>query len=296
MAVYRPDPNLLRRQLRSIIDQSLTEWRCIVGLDGPDEAAVTLIDAEIGKDSRFEVVVFPENVGVYLNFERLLRRVDHSAAWFALADQDDYWHPLKLERLVSTLENAGASGASCQGRIVTETGIVLGQTARRSKPLTSLLIVNEVTGCLSIFRPEVLDLALPFPPNSALAIHDHWLGVCAVTLHGFCFSDNVLHDYVQHPGNTIGEQRKLKLHKALLKLLLGRVSWARVTSEPWEWRVTMAQTLLSRAAAPDTQALQAIARGSLTPKLAMLMARQVLSRHVAAPVAAALSFAAAARR
>ena len=39
----------------------------------------------------------------------------------------------------------------------------------------SLLLANSVTGAASMFRRELLDDALPFPPRSPRAFHDHWL-------------------------------------------------------------------------------------------------------------------------
>lgn len=295
LAVYQPNPALLRRQLRSIISQSFQDWHCIVGLDGPDEIALSLTREAIGSDARFEVVQFAQNVGIYFHFERLLSRMPPDTPWIALADQDDYWHESKLEALIGDLDAEGVSGASCQARITTESGCELGRTARRAKALIPLLMVNEVTGCLTIFRSDVLRLALPFPATSPLAIHDHWLGVCAMALQGLHYSDAVLHDYVQHSGNAIGEQKQLSIRDAITKVILGRVSWARITSEPWEWRVTMARALNARITLRESSDLEAIAHGRLTKRLLRLMLRQAMSGQIPAHIATALSFAAAQR-
>ncbi|MGO4360848.1 glycosyltransferase [Terrabacter sp. RAF57] len=295
LAVYRPDPSLLKRQLQSISDQSLGEWRCIIGIDGPDPAATSLVRGAIGDDSRFEVVEYPDNLGIYLHFERLLALISPGAPWFALADQDDYWHVSKLDALVATLDREGTSGASCQARLTTPRGIELGQTSRRAKELIPLLLVNEVTGCLSIFRTEVLEIAMPFPTPSNLAIHDHWLGVCAMSLSGFHVTDTILHDYVQHSGNAIGEKGIKSLNRALIDLLQGRESWKTITSDPWEWRVAMARTLKCRTSLGESKGLDSIARGKFTGHLLALMTAQSASGQVPIRVATALSIAAACR-
>src|SRR3954454_25386717 len=95
MAVYRPNPALLARQISSLRDQTVRDWRCLVGVDGADSETVTLLKELIGGDGRFAVVEYPDNGGVYRHFNRLLEAVPADAAWVALADQDDYWYPNK---------------------------------------------------------------------------------------------------------------------------------------------------------------------------------------------------------
>ena len=92
MAVYRPDPVLLERQIESLRIQTVADWRCMIGIDGADSETHHLLKDLTGDDARFEVSEYADNVGVYRHFERLLREVDGDAAWVALADQDDYWY------------------------------------------------------------------------------------------------------------------------------------------------------------------------------------------------------------
>ena len=42
--------------------------------------------------------------------------------------------------------------------------------------IASVLMANSVTGAASLFRRELLDHALPFPPGQFHHFHDHWLG------------------------------------------------------------------------------------------------------------------------
>ena len=62
----------------------------------------------------------------------------------------------------------------------------------------SLLLANSVTGAASLFRRELLDDALPFPPASRRAFHDHWLAVVAMARGEIAYVDEPLYDYVQH--------------------------------------------------------------------------------------------------
>lgn len=290
LGVYRPNPDLLRRQLDSIRAQTLRNWSCIIGLDGSDPDTSALLREIVGSDSRFEILEFAHNVGIYRNFERLLSMVGDDAPWIALSDQDDFWHARKLETLLRSLGTERVFGASCQARVVTDAGRELGCTARHHKPLVSLLLLNEVTGCLSIFKSEVLSLALPFPPASCSARHDQWLGVCAMFMGEFVFTNDVLQDYVQHASNAIGEQEIWSTSRALGMLLTSRTRWSTLTSHPWDWRVVMAKTLQGRVADPSMDDLRLIGRGRFSMPLLRLMLNQARSGAIPVRVAAAFTF------
>ena len=68
----------------------------------------------------------------------------------------------------------------------------------------SLLLANTVTGAASMFRRELLDVLLPFPPGFGDAFHDHWLSCVALACGEMRFVDRPLYDYVQHQGNVVG--------------------------------------------------------------------------------------------
>jgi glycosyltransferase involved in cell wall biosynthesis len=154
LAVHRPDPELLRRQLASLDAQTYRD-RTLVRED--DEAGS----------------------GAYRAFERCLARVPAAAAYVAPCDQDDVWHPDKLAVLVDALERSGALLAYCDLRIVGRDGMVLSETYWTDRDngwddMGDLLATNVVTGAASVARRAVLDVALPFPPEVDGSFHDHW--------------------------------------------------------------------------------------------------------------------------
>ncbi|KGN40865.1 hypothetical protein N801_10790 [Knoellia aerolata DSM 18566] len=147
-----------------------------------------------------------DNLGFYLNFERLLWAVPEDAEWIALSDQDDRWLPDKLEKLVPLLRTV--SLATGQARVVSwpDGRVLLESTDRKVVPPEDLLFQNQVTGALSVFRRDLLDVALPFPRlHTVTQLHDHWLGICAGAVGGYAVRDEVVQDYVQHVGNIVGE-------------------------------------------------------------------------------------------
>lgn len=208
MAAYRPNLELFRRQIESIRLQTHENFLCLVSADGDSETLERVLSAIVGSDPRFKLLGFDERLGFYGNFERVLKNVPSVAEWVALSDQDDYWYPNKIERLVSQL--AAYPLVASQSRVVEHpTGLVLAERTRRIcvKP-QSYFVENQYTGGTMAFRRDVLEVALPFPRfDSPSEVHDHWIAVCA-SAKGQCrVIDDVLQDYVQHGENVLGEAK-----------------------------------------------------------------------------------------
>lgn len=252
LAAFRPDPALFRAQLTSIQQQTLRDFRCLVGADGGQAEVALLVRDAVGDDDRFEVVGWDDNVGFYLNFERLLAAVPADAEWVALSDHDDRWYPDKLERLVPLLEQAVL--VTGQARVVAADGRVLvPRTDRRVVPVEDLLLQNQVSGALAVFRRELLDLALPFPRFRTLTqFHDHWLAACAAASDRYVVLDEVVQDYVQHTGNEVGEDSGLlaRIRRAIGHTVAtrrgGESAWLELRRLTIGWRLTMTDGLARR--------------------------------------------------
>jgi hypothetical protein len=188
LAVHRPDAELLRRQLASLEAQTYRDW------------SLVRVDDEVG-------------IGPYRAFERCLGRVPADAALVAPCDQDDVWHPEKLAVLVGALARTGAALAYCDTRIVARDGTVRSETYWTDRDngwddIGDLLATNVVTGAASVLRRDVLDVALPFPPEVVGSFHDHWLALCALAIGDIAYVDRALVDYVQHGANVVGHAER----------------------------------------------------------------------------------------
>ena len=296
MAVYRPDSTLFERQIRSLRAQTVTDWTCIVGIDGLDPETRRLVDSQCGADSRFQVYVFENNVGVYRHFERLLRLVPSTACWVSLADQDDHWYP-RVWRLLPALRAPYVAAVQGQARVVDAHGSVLGDARRRPGNVVQTLLRNQLTGASRSSTEESND-AFPFPDATEVAIHDHWLAACAASIGRIGFVDRVLQDYVQHGSNVLGEAGPPKTRRSLREIRAGGglVSILDdVTVNHWGWRVAMASALGERQGLGSTSSgVRGIARGRLGWAVALLLLANVLQRRV--PVKAAIGFLLAAGR
>jgi glycosyltransferase involved in cell wall biosynthesis len=300
MAVFRPDPGLLERQMRSLQEQTLPDWDCHVGIDGHDSQARGHVERLVGDDSRFRITEYERSVGHYRNFERVSRQASEAAPWVAYCDQDDYWYPEKLETLAASLDQQPNCYAVVgAGRVVDEAGTVLGVTERGADSMSQLVLKNEVTGSFSMFRRSVLDLALPFPDPTRAAVHDHWLGVCAAALGDVVFLRDVLQDYVQHGGNAIGEASPRGIRDTIDAIRsLGELTFRLdvVSREKWGWRVSMANALLARRDnvrdVGDPGPVAAVASGRLSAGLTKLLLVEAAAGRL--PIGDAIGMAAAA--
>jgi glycosyltransferase involved in cell wall biosynthesis len=210
MATYNPPLDLFQRQVESIRSQTHANWICVVSDDDSAPARFAEMRRILDGDPRFVVSRSPRRLGYYHNFERALSMTPPNAAYATLADQDDRWHTRKLETLLGALGDANL--VYSDARVVDRQGQLLSNTywSRRRNNCTnlaSLLIANTVTGAASLFRRELLDLALPFPPRHGSPYHDHWLAMVALASGRITYIDRPLYDYVQHRGAALGHAR-----------------------------------------------------------------------------------------
>jgi glycosyltransferase involved in cell wall biosynthesis len=207
MAAFNPAPGLIATQVRSIREQTYTNWRCVISDDCSSHAGAEAIARAVGDDPRFTVLRSPRRLGFYRNFERALTLAPAAAELVALSDQDDRWHPDKLATLVAALGDARLIYSDA--RVVSREGGVIADTwwdrrANNHSDLLSLLVANSVTGAASVLRRELLDDALPFPPAQFAHFHDHWLALVALSLGQIAYVDRPLYDYVQHGEASLG--------------------------------------------------------------------------------------------
>ena len=208
LATCNPPLALFRRQIKSLLEQSYVNWVCIVSDDCSRPEAYSEIFAAIGEDPRFCAFRSSDRLGFYRNFERCLSFVPIEAAFVAFCDQDDVWHTDKLESLLAAFDPA-ISLAYSDMRIVDSTGRFISETywttrVNNYRSLTSLLIANTVTGAASMFRRDLLELALPFPELPGEPYHDHWIACIALAAGKVAYVQRPLYDYVQHDRNVIG--------------------------------------------------------------------------------------------
>lgn len=213
LGLYRPDLELLSRQLRSIEAQSHGDIEVFVCADEPRGRDVR---ASFGEFSRpLHVLEHDAHVGVHANFARgLLAALAASRSdsdLFAFCDQDDVWRPEKLAKQVAAFAEPSTSLCHSDARIVSRNGDLLRpslfsyERRSRSASFADLLVMNSVTGMTAVFRRDVASAAASFPLSRCrYLLHDHWVALVAALLGNVQLIDEPLVDYTQHQANVLG--------------------------------------------------------------------------------------------
>jgi hypothetical protein len=210
MATWEPEPELIRAQIESIREQTDRDWVCLISDDCSGPEAFAAIERLVAGDPRFVLSRSSRRLGFYRNFERALRMVPAGVELIALSDQDDRWYPDKLATLRDSIGDALM--VYSDQRLVGPDGEVLAESywgglrSRNETSFPSLLIANTITGAASMFRRDLLELALPFPDTPGTQYQDHWLGLCALATGRIAYVDRPLYDYVQHGGALLGHE------------------------------------------------------------------------------------------
>lgn len=209
MATHEPRLDLFEAQVESLRGQTYPHWICLVVDDCSSAETVREIVRRLDGDPRFQLTTAPDRLGVYRNFERVLGLVPSTAPFVAFCDQDDVWHPDKLETLLGHMADEDVMLAYSDMRVVTGGGGLVSETYWTTRPtasgdLASLLLANTIPGAAALFRASLLPVALPFPPRVGDTYHDHWLACCALALGRIAYEARPLVDYVQHEENILG--------------------------------------------------------------------------------------------
>lgn len=274
MAIFEPNPDFLQAQLASIAAQTL-QIASLVAVIADCRSGELVSDLCLALDLPLETVTPPEPTVSYASFELGVTHALKTAAVdavFALSDQDDFWHPTKLEESIAALAAHNSGMAHCDARVTDAAGLVLHRSLygmeRRSggsRP-RDLLIRNSVTGMCAVMTRDVVRAALPFPAQSGLFFHhDLWLALVASCLGGVSRTSARLVDYRQHALNVVGVVTPSKN-----KPRIGTRKWIEKTAGDYavaaylatSLSIRMDEVVASETGDPDRQAL-----ATLTPFL-----------------------------
>jgi len=163
------------------------------------------------------------NKGYVKNFESGIQSVlQEGFEYIALCDQDDYWHPERVEagmqKLLhektghsetpllchSDLQMIDADNQVVQASYLKYRGYDIGN----EKSLATVLGQSGVMGNTILMNKALAQLALPFPPK--LHVHDYWLGVIAELYGHRILVDEPLVNYRIHEDNASNSTGSIK--------------------------------------------------------------------------------------
>lgn len=205
----------LRQQIESILAQTRLPDEIVVrddvSSDGTPQLLHQLLD---NAPLETNIAIQPRNLGSNANFQDAILSCTGDVVF--LADQDDFWLPTKVERMVATLESNPSAGWAFSDLDLADNAL---QPIHRTMwqdigfdrklretyaiaPFDALLRRPLVTGAASLFRRESIRLATPFPTDW---VHDHWLSLflTGMGITGVAIEAPLVR-YRTHPKQQIG--------------------------------------------------------------------------------------------
>jgi glycosyltransferase involved in cell wall biosynthesis len=217
----------IREQLDSIAAQTHTDWKVWVSDDGSSDGTLEILSEYRGKwgQDRLEVLRGPSR-GFAPNFLSIVCRPEIQAEYFSYADQDDVWEPRKLERAVTSLEEAAPDSPAlycARTRLIDEGGAPLGLSPLfTQKPdFRNALVQNVGGGNTMVFNASGRRVLLAAGSDLDVVAHDWWTYVAISAAGGRIVYDSepsLL--YRQHGGNLIGSNQGLSARLTRLSLLM----------------------------------------------------------------------------
>lgn len=206
----------IERQLKTILAQSLPADEIIICDDGSKDQTIEIINTFIQKNQadHIRLVKNENNLGYVKNFYKAISLT--KGDYIFLADQDDEWHPNKIERTLQVLQTENAEVVCTNCCLIDQESNVISDVAwfdrnpfidsvtKAVSPISfyELVIGNIAQGCTYCFTKEVKHIYLKV--NSNHLIHDHQIMFVAALLGKACFLDEALIDYRLHGNNMVG--------------------------------------------------------------------------------------------
>lgn len=208
MSTYNGEKHI-EEQIESILSQKCSEqvelW---VRDDGSSDRTKEILDryAQAGKLKWYD----GENLKPAKSFLDLVCHCP-GYSYYAFADQDDYWHPDKLQCAIDLLQTAsGPAMAFANARLVDGKLDSLGRNVYNQAPnrdFYSVLCGGGILGCTIVFNGQLAQLVQAYPNPEKLIMHDSYIAILCTLFDGKILYDAKAHmDYRQHGHNVVGAQ------------------------------------------------------------------------------------------
>src|SRR5271155_1786606 len=89
----------IKEQILSVLAQTYTSFEVIAIDDGSSDGTVSILREYAARDQRIRVIANERNLGFVRNFEKGCSLA--KGKFIALCDQDDYWFPEKVAKMVA---------------------------------------------------------------------------------------------------------------------------------------------------------------------------------------------------
>ncbi|MCL4922211.1 glycosyltransferase family 2 protein [Streptococcus suis] len=213
----------LAEQIRSIQEQSYTDWTLFIRDDGSSDNTKEILKDFERQDSRIHLIDSDksDNLGVIKSFHKL---VNHDRAdYYFFSDQDDVWLPNKLELSLNEAQNYPANlplmvymdlkVVNQDLEIMTES-MVKSQSHHANTELVQELTENTVTGGVAMINHTLAEM---WQETDGILMHDWYLALLASAFGNLVFIDQPGELYRQHSDNVLGARTLSKRFKKWIR-------------------------------------------------------------------------------
>ena len=199
----------LADQLKSIAQQSHTDWALFVSDDGSDDDTREILERFAGRQKQNVVVRSGPGRGACANFLSLAADPTIGADYFAFSDQDDIWHPEKLERALIWLATVrdDVPALHCgRTELMTAEGRVYGLSPlfKRAPAFKNALVQSLAGGNTIVFNRATKKL-IEQMGTLDVVLHDWWTYQLVSAAGGTIrYDPTPMVKYRQHSQSQIG--------------------------------------------------------------------------------------------
>jgi glycosyltransferase involved in cell wall biosynthesis len=206
----------LGEQIDSILSQSSQLWHLYIHDDGSTDGTVELLNDYVARHpDQITVMDYPSQGGALPNFMSLLERVE--ADYYMFSDQDDVWHPTKVELSYKAMKQQEALHGDKPIIVHSDVRVVDGDLnllhpsyreyghiyPDAVKDFKSC-VINITLGCAMLFNRRARAVSLDRPWKHAL-MHDGWVTTRTFAENGIVYAmPEALLEYRNHGDNTVG--------------------------------------------------------------------------------------------
>jgi len=235
----------LLEQLESIAKQTVLPNELIICDDRSTDGTLKIIQ-DFQRKTPFNIRIYSNNskLGPTKNFEKVISLCLKNM--IVLSDQDDFWFPNKLEKVIRVFKNQPKTGYLFSDAIIVDEKLhnssftiwerisfnfMQRKDYKQGQQLKVLLKHNVVTGATMAFRAELRKLILPIPEQW---IHDAWIALLlsAANIKG-TFIEEPLIKYRQHSNQLIGT-KAISFNKQIQKAYLNKLDYYELLSKSFE--------------------------------------------------------------
>lgn len=204
----------LSELIKSIQNQTYTDWKLYIRDDGSRDDTLEIIKAFMKEDNRIIYLNDEKkgNLKPMKSFFRLLELVN--ADYYFFCDQDDVWLPDKISNMLKEIkkDNSRPELLYCGLKVVDSKlnpiennfESIIGVMKGRDR-----FIGNEMPGCTVLINKSLRDMAVESTNDfENIVMHDWWLALIGETFGDVQFLNKKFVLYRQHGDNVCGAGKK----------------------------------------------------------------------------------------